>query len=269
MLDQTEENKLLRHQLDQLKKDFAVKYEKRNHMLLYEEPLLNSLYLTSVGTIQFRIFTLRGDLAIIEEKIRLGQIDFNRNVQPDWTQIATTVKKQFQEYQRKVSKEAERLAAARDILKSDFLSPEETIQIKETYKVLVKRLHPDLNPNQTDEEKELFLNVQAAYQHSNLTALNEALLYLNGRTEQAPVVESNELKQRVAHLTAMNADLKKKIDTLNDSFPFNFREMLDDKKWIEKQKQQYEHQITSLETELSQKNEYLLLLMSWKPELLH
>lgn len=269
MLDQTLENKILRQQLDQLRKDFATKYEERNHMLLYEEPLLNSVYLTTVGTMQFRVFTLRGDLAILEEKIRLGQIDFNRNVQPDWSQIEATVKEQFQDYQHKVNKEANRMAAAKQVLKSDFLSSEEAAQLKETYKILVKRLHPDLNPNQAEADKELFLSVQAAYNHSNLTALTEALLYINGRTEQAPVVESSDLQQQVDHLSAMNADLQKKIDTLNDSFPFNFRELLDDERWIEKQKEQYQLQITSLETELTQKNEYLLLLMSWKPELLH
>lgn len=83
MLDQTPENKILHQQLEQLRKDFARLFEQRNHMMTYEEAVLTSLYLT----LQFRIFTLKGELAILNEKIRLGQIYFNRNELPDWKEI--------------------------------------------------------------------------------------------------------------------------------------------------------------------------------------
>jgi len=67
----------------------------------------------------------------------------------------------------------------------------------------------------------------------------------------------------------MNEDLQKKIDSLNDSFPFNYRELLNDAEWIENQKTIFGQQTEALEKEIKEKTEYLLLLQSWKPELLH
>jgi hypothetical protein len=39
----------------------------------------------------------------------------------------------------------------------------DTLKLKETFRVLCKRLHPDLNPNQSEQEKDLFIKVKAAY----------------------------------------------------------------------------------------------------------
>lgn len=268
MLDQTLENKLLREQLEQLRKDFAVLFEQRNHMLTYEESVLTSRYITSIGTLQFRIFTLKGQLAILNEKIRLGQISFNLNELPDWPGIEATVKKNFQSYQQKVAEETARIAAAKELLKSHFLPADEAIQLKELYRILVKRLHQDLNPDQTEAERILFFSTQAAYQASNLQALNEILLSL--KEDKAPTpAKADNLRQQVEQLTKMNADLRRKIESLNDSFPFNFRDLLSDESWIENQKNTFGMQTESLEKEITEKTEYLLLLQSWKPESLH
>lgn len=268
MLDQTPENKALHILLEELRKDFSVLFEQRNHMLTYEEAVLTSLYLTSIGSLQFRIFTLKGELAILNEKIRLGQIYFNRNELPDWKEIEQKVKQEFQQYQQKVVEESARLAAAKELLKADFLSKEEAQQLKELYRILVKRLHPDLNPEQSETERDLFFRVQAAYQASNVQALNEILLSLKAERAATPEIAVN-LKQQVEQLLKMNDDLQKKIDSLNDNFPFNYRDLLSDETWIENQKTIFGQQTEALEKEINEKTEYLLLLHSWKPELLH
>ncbi len=82
------------------------------------------------------------------------------------------------------------------------------------YKQLVKSLHPDLHPHQTEEEKKLFLKVQAAYSLCDLKALNEILLYIKGEKEDVPEVHSG-LKEYVNNLTMKIKDLKAKIEQLN------------------------------------------------------
>lgn len=77
------------------------------------------------------------------------------------------------------------------------------------------------------------------------------------------------LKEQVEQLLKMNDDLQKKIELLNDSFPFNYRDLLSDETWIENQKTIFGQQTEALEKEINEKTEYLLLLHSWKPELLH
>ena len=269
MLDLTPEMKILLTQVDMLRKEYAELFEQRNFMLKYEETTLTSLYLSLIGKHQFRLFCLQGEQAKLMQRIKLAQAYFNRNEVPDWHKIDKEVQAAFKEYQQKIEDEAARLAAANEFFKSGFLKEEDAMQLKSVYKLLVKKLHPDLHPNQSAKEYEMFLNVQAAYDLSDLKAMNEILLYITGMKEEVKSVVIPDLKTTVARLMEMNDVLKDKIDQLQKAFPFCFREKLKDDKWIESENNKLSFQIENTEKEIKEKTEYLLLLKSWKPELLH
>ena len=82
MIDLPNETKELFKLMDSLKKEYAELFEQRNYMLQFEEPLLTSLYLTLLGQFQFRLFTLKGDLAQLNQRIQMAQAYFNRNELP-------------------------------------------------------------------------------------------------------------------------------------------------------------------------------------------
>lgn len=268
MLDLSPENKILRQQIELLKKEFAELYEKWNFMLTYEEAGLTSLYLDYIGCWQFKLFRVQTDLAQLKQKIQLAQAYFNRNVLPDWSKIESTLAKEFEAYQQKIADEAQKLATAKAYLKQGFLNEHDSAQLKEVYRLLVKRLHPDLNPEITDYEREPFLRVQAAYQLCDLQALNEMLLMLN---KDVPVVmlPLSDLKNMVKLLTEKVNHLQQKMDALNQKFPFIYRAKLKDELWIASEQDSLKHQIELIEAEIKEKNEYLLLLASWKPESLN
>jgi len=269
MLDLTPEMKILQAQVEFLRKEYAELFEQRNFMLQYEETTLTSLYLSLIGQRQFSVFCMQGELAQLTQRIKLAQAYFNRNELPDWIKIDNEVQTAFKDYQRKVEEESARLAAAKAFFKTDFLNEEDAKQLKNVYKLLVKKLHPDLHPNQRPEEYELFLKVQAAYDLCNLTALNEILLYLTGQREEETSVVLPDLKAYVNKLTSMNEDLKQKTEQLEKAFPFCFREKLYDDQWVASENDKLQKQISDIEKEIKEKTDYLLLLKSWKPELLH
>jgi hypothetical protein len=268
MLDLSPENKILRQQTENLKKEFAELYEKWNFMLTYEEAGLTSLYLEYIGGWQFKLFRVQTELAQLKQKIQLAQAYFNRNVLPDWSKIESTLAKEFEAYQQKIAEDAQKLASAHAYLKEGFLNGHDTAQLKEVYRLLVKRLHPDLNPDITDYERELFLRVQAAYQLCDLQALNEMLLMLN---KDVPVVmlPLPDLRTLVNQLTEKVKALQQKTEALNLKFPYIYRAKLQDELWVAAEQESIRKQIEIIETEIKEKTEYLLLLASWKPESLH
>ncbi len=268
MPDQTLENKILHEQADALKKEYAELFELKNHMLMYEEVMLRSLYLISIGNDQYRLFRSEYDLAILKQKILLAQVFFNRNELPNWKEIESNIEKQFEDWQIKIANDAASIANAKAYMKSGFLSDEDVEQLRTNYKRLVKRLHPDLHPNQTYKEKELFISVQAAYNMCDLRMLNELISFLKGLKPQVSYVLP-DLKSFVQKLTEMNAALQAKINKLNKSFPFIYREKLQDKAWVESQQKKIEEQIIRVRKEIQEKTQYLLLLQSWKPQLLN
>lgn len=268
MLDLTTEMKMLNKQVDILRKEFAELFEQRNYMLQYEESILTSLYLSTLGQVQFRLYCLGIDLSKLKQRIQLAQVYFNRNELPVWDKIEKQITVAFAEYQKKIEEKAARLAAAKEYMKTNFLNDDDALQLKNVYKLLVKKLHPDLNPLQTEDDAELFLKVVAAYELCDLTALNAILLYLTDQNDKVPQISSG-LKEYVAKLTEINKVQKQKIDKLNQSFPFLYRENLQDEIWLNTEIKKLNTQIVGVEKEINEKTEYLLLLKSWKPELLN
>lgn len=267
MIDLPQKTKELLLQLENLKKEYADLFEKRNYMLQYEEALLTSLYLTLIGKFQYRLFCLKGDLAQLNQRIQLAQAYFNRNEVPDWHKINRQIDQLFAAYYKQIEEEAKKLAAAKEFLKTNFLSEEDAKKLKAIYKLLVKKLHPDINPLHTAKDDELFLKVQAAYDLGDLQTLNEILLYLTNQEAELPDFLP-DIKTEIEKIIAINNDLKEKIARLEIAFPFIYRDKLKDEKWVEDERMQVEVQISVVEEEIKMKTDYLMLLKSWKPELL-
>jgi hypothetical protein len=268
MLDLTPEYKMLQMRYDILKKEFTELFAQKNDMLSQEEQVLTALYLTAVGQKQHQKYCLTVEIKMIMQRISLFQAYFNRNELPDVAVIEQKMEKQFAEYQQKINNEAKRIALAKAFLKDGFLSEGDVKKLKEVYRLIVKKLHPDINPNVTELEKDLFVKAQAAYDLCDLTALNAILLSLEmnaGSEAVAPI----DLKAQVAVLEEHVSKLNGLIAKLEKQFPFTYRDKLADEVWIAAEQQQLDADMEALTLEKKKYSEYILLLEEWKPELLN
>jgi peptidoglycan hydrolase CwlO-like protein len=91
-----------------------------------------------------------------------------------------------------------------------------------------------LHPDQSDREAALFLQVQAAYKICDLYKLREIALLLDSKSIGEDNFESSydELKRQVALLQEKVDNLKGKINVMNSSFPFMYRDKLFDEDWV-------------------------------------
>ncbi len=269
MINLTEEQKLLNAQCELLKRDFADLFAKKNDMLSFEESLLTALYLNSIGKKHYQLYCLGGEISKIKHRIDLIQSCLNRNEYPDKEMIDQEIRKTFAEYQHKIDAESLRLAAAVDYLKGEFLSEDVTKKIRESYRLLVKKLHPDINPEGTEYEKDLFVKAQAAYELNDLNVLNEILLSIHLDEPGEMLVKPVHLKEFVAHLEHNVRKLRKQIEELDKRFPFSLREQLFDSEWLALEQEKLDEKILILQKEKAKKNEHLIMLGLWKPESLN
>ncbi len=267
MLDLTPEYKMLHMQYDLLKKEFTELFAQKNELLTQEEPVLTALYLTAIGQKQHQKYCLTVEIKMMTQRISLYQAYFNRNEYPDTVVIEKKLEKQFSEYQKKIADEAKRIAIAKDLLKEGFISPGEVKKLKDVYRLIVKRLHPDINPSVTEQEKDLFVKAQAAYDLCDLITLNAILLSLDSLAPKADI-EPIDLKAQVDTLEKQVSKLKSQIDTLEKQFPFTYREKLADEGWVEAERAQLDTDIDALTVEKNKYSEYLKLLEEWKPAML-
>ena len=183
----------------------------------------------------------------------------NRDEKPDVVTVNREIDRKLEDYYKVLRDQEEQLKAAKKFLSGGFLSSEETKEIKDIYHVLVKQLHPDLHPEQTEEEQELFLKAQAAYRMSELQILRDILLKLgspeNKEKEICTIDLIQNLKDRIGKL-------KHQIAELNNSFPFIYRENLKDEKWIKAQVDEIDAACAELEKRKSVLLEIIDLLIN-------
>lgn len=264
MIDLTQEQKMLHIRYDILKKEFTDLFAQKNEMLSQEENVLTALYLAAVGQKQHRKYCLVVEIKMITHRISLVQSYFNRNEVPDLKAIEKIVEKHFAAYQQKIAAEARRIAIAKEFLKEGFLSEGDVKKLKEVYRLIVKKLHPDINPNVTEAEKDLFVKAQAAYDLCDLPALNAILLTLDMHAV-TDAGDPIDLKAQVAKLEENVTKLSNQITALEKQFPFSFREKLADEEWIDSEQAVLDKEIAELELEKEKYAEYLILLEEWKP----
>jgi DnaJ-class molecular chaperone len=132
-----------------------------------------------------------------------------------------------------------------------LLSEEEAKKLKEVFYVLCRRLHPDLNPQQTTQEADLFIKVKAAYDLQQLDELQRILLYLDMRESSDFTSQvADEKQQRIEHLEKSIAGLKEKMAQLESAFPFTMRALLGDEAALAEKKAEIQSFIQSQEEEI-------------------
>lgn len=246
----TAENEALTKKLESLHLEFLDLFTRHKDMVENESVVLTSLYLEKIGRFQLELLEKQTEAARLKMKMNMLQAAINRNEKPDLMAIENEINARLQKYYTQIQAQSAALDHARTVL-SQLLSEEEAQKLKEIFRVLCKRLHPDLNPNQTVEENDLFIKVKAAYDLQRLSELQNILLYLDDANKEKLVsIPSHEKADRIQYLENQIERLKLKIDELKQSFPFNFETLIFDETYILLKQEELKEQIKTIEEEI-------------------
>lgn len=254
----------LLHRLEELKRESARLFNKRDEMLTYEQPKLYSLYLAEIGQLKYEEFSLQTEVKLLSLRLSLIQAYINRNQAPDFEAIETQVNLERENYQKILNEQMEDIKAAKEYLASPLLSTEDSRELKATYTLLVKKLHPDINPDQTEREKELFLKTVAAYKTQDLNTLRQILLMLD--TDSPEALPADTLQDQIEKLEETVAGIKERIAQLESQFPFDLRDKIYNKEWVEEQQRMIKESIQTLKEKKVSLEQMLMAYRAWKPE---
>ena len=107
-------------------------------------------------------------------------------------------------------------------------------QLRKIYRELVKKLHPDLNPDLSEKKKNLFQHTLSAYENGNLKTLREISILLED--DKKDFEENDSMTNLYKDKERLEEILKNLIDYIAKvkiSYPFTLKEILDDEKKIE------------------------------------
>jgi len=244
------ENKELTRKLEALHLEFIELFTRHKDMVENESVVLTSLYLEKLGRIQLELLEKQTEASRLKMTMKMIQAAINRDEKPDLKAIELEIQARLQNYYVQIQAQSAAIDEARKVL-SHLISEEETQELKEIFRVLCKRLHPDLNPNQTEDEKDLFIKVKAAYDLQRLSDLQDILLYLDDSDKEKLVLISGDEKVvRIKHLENQVSSLKLKIDQLKQSFPFSIEELIYNEDYIVRKQEELRSQIKTSEEEI-------------------
>ena len=222
-------------EIQDLKVRFVDLYEQICHMRDSEFTVLNSLYIQHFGQTKINIMILEGEVKALKLKTETMQAAINRDEKPDVELIEKSIAKKFEEYFKRINEEARKQKEAENLT---LMDENDAKKLTDLHRALVKKLHPDLNPQQTEEEKELFLKVQSAYDLKDLTALERIMinLELGQYTSNDMFTSAKELADYRQKLKDQVTSLEKQIALINSKYPFTFREKLFNEEWVANEK---------------------------------
>jgi len=207
-----------RNRLTALRAELADLFEKREFMVSHERDQLTALYTSLIGQLQYEEYALKVSISKLKRTSELIQAQRNRGEHVDMYSIEQQVETEFREHQRRIEQQLEDIKTANELLNSPILTDEVAAELKNIYRVLVKRLHPDWNDNLTEQESELFVRAQSAYKMCDLPELRNILLVLD-KEKSMDDLKVDTIDEEITKLENSRIDLQTKIDKLNETFP--------------------------------------------------
>ncbi len=221
--------------LQSILSDKIIEYsDKINHKAKY----LLALYMEKLGRLEKEEFDIYVKAECLRRKIQLITARINRQEEVAVDEIEAQVQAEFRAYYVRLEEMNKDVAFAKEYKNGEFLSDEDSVQLKKIYKRLVKRLHPDMNHGLSEKEKQLWIQVGMAYKACDIKTLVTIDATLDNFKElELPELDSMKLLlEKCVQLTKSIEKYNKDLDELKMMFPFDKAELLEDEAKIKVRK---------------------------------
>ena len=255
-IDISPRKKQLKEKYERLQLEYAALVAERDELVNSEGPRLTALYMEAVGQLQYEELVLQYEIALLKQKRDLLQAYKNRGEKADLNYVNEQVEATAKTYNENIQREEEKIKQAKAYIEEQKEEEkknqeDEKRKLRDLYRKLVHRLHPDLHPEQTEWEKELFLKVQDAYEKGDLERLRELSQQLEaGMPADAVDNETTEeWEERVNQLKEEITKIREEIARILQEFPFTYRERLNNPEWISQTQNMLRQEIAELKKE--------------------
>ena len=238
-----------------MREEFVKLIEQREHIIVSEIPTLDSEYKVKIGGVQYQCFNLEIEVLAIKREIKLRQAALNRGIEIiDDSEIKDQIEKELEQWREKVNEMKEEFLNAKKYLNIPYLSDEDAIEFKKLYRDLVKKLHPDVIENVTNEKELLWFRVQEAYKLGDIEELKSIYLLSNDIDDEVKTNTKSEnvlvaLEKKISELEKSIFNIIEQIKNLNSKFPMNLKYKLRDINWVKSANSDINNKIIDLNKE--------------------
>lgn len=184
-------------------------------------PEIERKYVLEFGTYEYSLYKVELEIDKLKRKLKLIQIEINHENEIDLSRIEKKVSKEFEEYEKQLQDQIDEIKHLENT-EVEKLSKRDTKKLKQIYRMLIKRLHPDLNPNLSYLEVSLFIKATIAFKKGDLKELESVVAILPD--------ENIEEISEIDNLKELIKSYEDKIVKAKNEYPYNKKELLENRK---------------------------------------
>jgi hypothetical protein len=236
--------------IQQLETELAELVYDRDKLLYHICPKLQTEYMLSIGKLEYAIFEYQCKILRIKREIDIIQAFLNREQPYNIAEIEEQLNKEYGEYTEKLLEKQKEIQNAQ-LKNSSYgkpLAEEEATELKKLYTLIVKKLHPDINPDTTEKQHCQFVDAVNAYKNANLSELRIIYLLLEKTTDTETINSMDKLKTKKELLLNEKKYLFDEIQKIKEMFPYSVKDLLQDK-------EKMQHKIDELSSLLTEYQE--------------
>jgi hypothetical protein len=206
-------------------------------------PNLQAIYINKLGEFHQLLMELEIEERTLRYKLSLAQEYLNRQEFPDLEEIANKVERAVEEWTIEVENYRRQRHAAR-VHFDHALSDKESLLLSVLYRKLVKALHPDINPDFTEESRELWERTLEAYRLGDLGTLLDIERSLEDKEIILPAAETGfeVVRERIELLRKQIDIIQKEIEKKRKEFPMVIEYVINNPKWVADKRNELMHQ---------------------------
>ena len=164
--------------LESLKTELAGLIAERDKLENTVSKNLEAIYATKIGINEYKLFESECEIARLKRKIELFQAKLNHGEKPDILEIESKLDEEYKKWEKEMSKMLKDIENSRKRLGS-LMSDKDSKELQSNYRFLVKKLHPDVNLEQTERTKLLWNRTMEAYARNDLEELKAIKLLID------------------------------------------------------------------------------------------
>lgn len=231
----------LKNEVERMRTELSMLLLERDELQFVICKNIETEYMLKLGSIEYKAYEAQCDALRLKRKIELIQAKKNRQEKVIISAIEETLDTEFAEYQKQLNEQIDKMNDALKRSKAEVLSDEDNKELKKLYRKIVKALHPDINPDVSETQVNLFDNAVQAYKNGDLNTLRiiGEMVGNNPLPEQHKDAMTQLVEER-ERLEGLLKSIRESIENIKSEYPYTMKDILKDTKKTEQKKQELE-----------------------------